>query len=953
MTQEFPDIRFRGQLRPSQEDVVKIVREQLSEGDTKFHVVAPPGSGKTVTGLFLWAEVLRKPALVLSPNSAIQSQWAARTDLFEFNGSKVPGKWVSTNPKEPALITSLTYQSVTLPSRDNEMLDKFAERIWIDNLIEDGEATGPDDALLWINDLKKRNPSYHSKRLSYYRKQKRDKIIQSGELSGLLHESSMETLSLLKERGIGVIILDECHHLLSHWGRVLAVMQRFLGNPIVIGLTATPPDDMNKETSDSIRYREYFGPIDYEVPVPAVVKDGFLAPYQDLAYLIRPTSEELTFVARTSEQFTNMVDDLCNPPKNDEGKPIREALDDYVERILATLELPIGTASSWLDFEKRGSKFAWSARYFMHSIGRELPPGIPEFSVTNTDQEGVDQVLDMESVVPVISWYVRHALRGSDNKDHHATAEEVISRLRILGVQITETGHQLCASPVSRVLMYSNSKAKALLEILKKEKEVLGDSIRSVVICDYEKTSAVTSEISHLLDEEAGGAIAAFRELLTDEETDALDPILLTGSTVLIDDDLKPLLESECQKWLKENNKEVQFEWAEDSGFHVLSGKGSDWAPRVYVQMFTDLFQRGITRCLVGTRGLLGEGWDANKINVLIDLTSVTTSMSVNQLRGRSFRLDAEVPQKIANNWDVVCIAPEFAKGMDDYKRFKNKHQKLYGVTDDGAIEKGVGHVHASFRGMRIDDVEENMVNLNQDMLDRVGKRSHFYDLWKIGQPYHPEPIKSVEIKSTRGATGGEFPPGKVGFAAWTDSTLTEAVATAIIRSLVHAEMISGTTNDLVNKMHVSARNGGYIRVFLEKADEKSSALLAESLAQVFGPLSEARYLIERGVDYRYEESRYQGTWVENKLPKFLSDFIISKTLKTKSRFEVVRLHAVPKALATKKELALIFQKNWNDLVSPGEVLYRQNSQAEEVMREAAEEGRVFNDTIYEKEVFM
>ena len=106
---------------------------------------------------------------------------------------------------------------------------------------------------------------------------------------------------------------------------------------------------------------------------------------------------------------------------------------------------------------------------------------------------------------------------------------------------------------------------------------------------------------------------------------------------------------------------------------------------------------------------------------------------------------------------------------MDDYKRFKNKHQKLYGVTDDGAIEKGVGHVHASFRGMRIDDVEENMGNLNQDMLDRVGKRSHFYDLWKIGQPYHPEPIKSVEIKSTRSATGGEFPPGKVGFAAWTD----------------------------------------------------------------------------------------------------------------------------------------------------------------------------------------
>ena len=953
MSQEFPDIRFSGQLRPSQKDVVKIVRDQLSGGDTKFHVVAPPGSGKTVTGLFLWAEVLRKSALVLSPNSAIQSQWAARTDLFEFNGSRVPEEWVSTDPKKPSLITSLTYQSVTLPSRDNVALDKFAERIWIDNLIEDGEATGPDEALIWINDLKKRNPDYYEKRLSFYRKQKRDQIIQSGELSGLLHESSMETLNLLKDRGVGVVILDECHHLLSHWGRVLAIMQRFLGNPIVIGLTATPPDDMNKDTSDSIRYREYFGPIDYEVPVPAVVKDGFLAPYQDLAYLIRPTAEELTFVARTSERFTEMVNDLCNPPKDENGKLTREAMDDYVERILSTLELPTGTASSWLDFEKRGSKFAWSARYFLHAIGREAPSGVPEFPKTNNELNEGNPVLDMESVVPVISWYVRHALRASENKEHHAIAEEVISRLRVLGVQITETGHQLCASPVSRILMYSRSKAKALLEILKKEKDVLGDSIRSVVICDYEKTSAVTSEISHLLDEEAGGAIAAFRELLTDEETDALDPILLTGSTVLIDDDLRPLMEVECKKWLRENNKEVQFEWTEDSGFHVLNGKGADWSPRVYVQMFTELFQRGITRCLVGTRGLLGEGWDANKINVLIDLTSVTTSMSVNQLRGRSFRLDNDVPQKIANNWDVVCIAPEFAKGMDDYKRFKNKHQKLYGVTDDGAIEKGVGHVHASFRGMCIDDVEENMVSLNQDMLERVGKRPHFYELWKIGQPYHPEPIKSVEIKASSRSTGGEFPPGKMSAPAWTDSTLTEAIAETIIRSLVSAEIISGTTHDLIKKMHVSSRNGGYIRVFLEKADEKSSAILAESLAQVFGSLSEARYLIQRGVDYRYEESRYQGTWVENKLPKFISDFIISKTLKTKSRFEVVRLHAVPKVLASKKELALIFQKNWNDLVSPGEVLYRQNNQAEEVMREATEQGWIVNDSVYEKEVFM
>ena len=104
--------------------------------------------------------------------------------------------------------------------------------------------------------------------------------------------------------------------------------------------------------------------------------------------------------------------------------------------------------------------------------------------------------------------------------------------------------------PVSRVLAYSRAKARALIPILTAEQKHLGDSIRAVVLCDFEKSSAVTAELDHLLDEESGGAIAAFRELLTDEATDKLDPILLTGSSVLVDDDLKDTFESAARHWL-------------------------------------------------------------------------------------------------------------------------------------------------------------------------------------------------------------------------------------------------------------------------------------------------------------------------------------------------------------------------------------------------------------------
>jgi len=118
----------------------------------------------------------------------------------------------------------------------------------------------------------------------------------------------------------------------------------------------------------------------------------------------------------------------------------------------------------------------------------------------------------------------------------------------------------------------------------------------------------VTAELKHLLDEESGGAIAAFRELLTDEATDSLNPVLLTGSSVLVDDDLKETFEAAARHWLASNKYSVDFVWDKKAGFFHLLAKGGDWCPRVWIAMITDLFQKGITRCLVGTRGLLGEG---------------------------------------------------------------------------------------------------------------------------------------------------------------------------------------------------------------------------------------------------------------------------------------------------------------------------------------------------------
>ena len=56
----FGNIRFSGTLRPSQSAATSIILPQLERGEKRLHIVAPPGSGKTILGLYVWADLLRK-----------------------------------------------------------------------------------------------------------------------------------------------------------------------------------------------------------------------------------------------------------------------------------------------------------------------------------------------------------------------------------------------------------------------------------------------------------------------------------------------------------------------------------------------------------------------------------------------------------------------------------------------------------------------------------------------------------------------------------------------------------------------------------------------------------------------------------------------------------------------------------------------------------------------------
>ena len=61
----------------------------------KVHIVAAPGSGKTILGLEIFLR-LKQPVLILAPTVTIKNQWVDRF-LTSFTNYKTTPDWISTD----------------------------------------------------------------------------------------------------------------------------------------------------------------------------------------------------------------------------------------------------------------------------------------------------------------------------------------------------------------------------------------------------------------------------------------------------------------------------------------------------------------------------------------------------------------------------------------------------------------------------------------------------------------------------------------------------------------------------------------------------------------------------------------------------------------------------------------------------------------------------------------
>src|SRR5690625_4279797 len=664
-----------------------------------------------------------------------------------------------------------------------------------------------------------------------------------------LHPNGAELVEALRAAGPVTIVLDECHHLLETWGRLMAELLDLLPDAFVLALTATPPEVLSPDQQELVE--GMFGTISYAASIPAAVREGTLAPFAEMAWLTAPTAAESQWLAERSERFTRLITDLTSTQYG--SVPLLVWLDRRVT------ELPAG----WAGFHRQNPELASAVLTLAHA-------GMVSTPRDARMREQHRQPPSADDWVEVIEDWVQHCLRASDDPHDAAVVDAVGRALPSVGYQLSTTGIRRGRSPVDRVLARSAAKATACTQIVQREALALAERLRLLVLCDHEHTSATApSGLDEDQRHSAGSARLMLSTLIASAETAALHPVLVTGQTVAAAPGTAAvLLERLRDKGVHRVDELRLTPWPDDTG--VVSVEGP-WSSKDWVEQVTRFFEDGDSQVLIGTRALLGEGWDARGLNALVDLTTATTTSAVVQTRGRALRTDPHWADKVALTWTVVCVTEDHPRGHTDWDRFVRKHTGYYGVDDTGEVVSGVAHVDPAFSPYAPPPAAE-FGSINTHTIARADDRPSIAELWNVGAPYTDQVSHTLRVRQRRTAAADEQAGATSGVPAApavllgpsgprraADSAVPRAHPwravrvvreepdlarfAATVADAMHSAQLSSVASD---GLRVRTEPNGETRLVLARVSEEVSRVFAESLDELVSPPAAPRYVVPR-----------------------------------------------------------------------------------------------------------
>ncbi len=844
---DFSKVSFKWTFRDYQQTVLDNSKKHLK--DKRIHIVAAPGSGKTILGL----ELVRRqnsPTLIMSPSVTIRQQWGERFIEAYLPETENPDEYISYSLTSPKLITSITYQALHAA---------FTKSVI--------EAEADDDEF------------------------------QTEETQDF---SNFDLLAEIKKAGIKTICLDEAHHLKSEWQKALEKFVGMLGNDVtIISLTATPPYD--NAPAEWNRYQTLCGDIDEEIFVPQLVMQKTLCPHQDYIYFSYPTEEEAQTLKNYKAKAVACRDEiiksglLSRALQASNAASNEEYLYDNIEGFKALVCVA----------KKGGANISKSLEDKVNE-GRKAP----EYSITEAEK-AFQFIIDKPDVFgEEISEELKEAL----------SKEALIEKRKV----------RLASNDkINKMLISSTGKLDSINKIVESEYANLGDGLRMLILTDYIKKDMMklvgTSEEIHAL-----GTVPVFETVR--RSCPEAKVAVLSGTLVILPNSavetVQELAYNEgvpCRIKKLENTSHTEI---------VFSGSNKN-----KVNIITKAFQQGVINVLVGTKSLLGEGWDSPNIKSLILASFVGSFMLSNQMRGRAIRIDKKNPEKVSNIWHLVTVEPDSKDEIvsDDFETMKRRFACFQAPAyNSDVIESGTDRIDI----LKAPYDEQGLENINSQMLSLAAARNVMSQRWtgavkgkarpevaEVSEvPAEVQPAKAVHrnkiyaivlavlivvaiiIIATSGFLGGLLGVIIAIFA----SVLLIKSASVVMKNSSPEKTVSNLSRAILKTlMEIGEVESRGVRICVEKSEKKNTVncslekatvreknVFAKAVSELLSPIDDPRYLII-------------GT---KGIAKFTSR-------------NYVQSYACPSVIAVNKETAEILARNLKSAGGKFELVFTRNEQ--------------------------
>ncbi len=536
--------------------------------------------------------------------------------------------------------------------------------------------------------------------------------------------SGFDLVATMKKAGLKLICLDECHHLRNEWWKALEEFKEAVKTEKLIALTATPPYDSTPALWK--RYMDMCGEIDEEITVPELVREGSLCPHQDYVYLNYPTEEEIQEIEKFKVRSKQVQDFLLSD-------------ENFVKALMTHKGLRGLFSEEELLAE---GDYLIALLVFLQDKGIAFP-------------QSIQATCKIRQVPPLTETWLEQLVQGFlyDDADAYEVTKEyrewLTNELKTAGLIEKKKVAFVASESVQKLLTNSKGKCKSIRDIVMSEYQNIGPELRMLILTDfirkeYEKTIGVPEA-----DINALGVLPFFEQLRREGTIIKLG--VLCGTIVII-----PASAKEALLTAIGNSGKVTFgpigALPEDEYVKVTAVGDNHFL----TSAVTDIFTQGHMQVLIGTKSLLGEGWDSPCINSLILASFVGSYMLSNQMRGRAIRVFKGNPNKTSNIWHLVCMMPEIAGSVArtakeeesaDYNLLCRRMDNFLGLHyTEERIQSGMERLSI----LQGPYTKESVARIDEEMLAMSRERESLLERWKTALV----DAKKMEVMDVTEVTG-------------------------------------------------------------------------------------------------------------------------------------------------------------------------------------------------------